>query len=197
MEMSSSGPTYDPTHFEKLFAIEQDHAWFKARNELIGEVAGEVTNDLPDGYRVLEVGCGTGAVLQVLEKRCRSGLVIGLDNFAEGLQFARHRTSCPLVIGDANAPPFGEAFDLVGLFDVLEHLPDDEGVLRKMSSLLLPGGVLLLTVPANPDLWSYFDVASHHVRRYRLDELRSKLIAAGFDIEYITHFMRALVPVMW
>jgi SAM-dependent methyltransferase len=119
-----------------------------------------------------------------------------MDILDEGLQFARRRTKCQLVVGDANQPPFGEEFALVGLFDVLEHLPNDEEVLRRMREILLPGGVLLLTVPADPSLWSYFDEAAYHVRRYELPDLVQKLDRAGFQVEYATHFMRALVPVM-
>lgn len=198
MTPSTQSPTltYDPAHFAPLFAIEQKHAWFRARNEMIGELAAEITRVLPEGFRVLEVGCGTGAVLQVLEAVCSRGQVVGMDTFEEGLRFARLRTSCQLVVGDANQPPFGAEFNLVGLFDVLEHLPDDEGVLRHMGELLLPGGALLLTVPADPTLWSYFDEDSHHLRRYELADLRGKLTAAGFEVEYLTHFMRPLVPLM-
>jgi SAM-dependent methyltransferase len=187
---------YDPTHFARLFVIEDRHAWFRARGELLGRLAADVTRDLPDGYRVLEVGCGTGAMLQVLDRVCDRGEVIGMDLFAEGLTFARQRTSCQLVVGDANDPPFGAEFALVGMFDVLEHLPDDEHVLRRMRDLLLPGGSLLLTVPADPTLWSYFDEDARHVRRYELADLERKLAAAGFQVSYITYFMRALVPIM-
>jgi SAM-dependent methyltransferase len=187
---------YDPAHFARLFAIEQRHAWFRARREMIGQLAADVTRDLPAGYRVLEVGCGTGSVLQELERVCARGQVIGMDKFAEGLDFARQRTSCPLVVGDAHDPPFGAEFAVVGLFDVLEHLAEDESVLTRMGELLLPGGALLLTVPADPSLWSYFDESAHHQRRYTLPDLQAKLRRAGFEVEYITHFMRALGFVM-
>ena len=196
MSTMTAAPTFDPDHFARLAAIEERHAWFRARRELIGRLAAELTRDLPDGFRVLEVGCGTGSVLQELEAVCERGQVVGMDLFAEGLRFARQRVACPLVVGDANDPPFGAEFDLVGLFDVLEHLPDDGHVLQRMRGLLRPGGALLLTVPADPSLWSYFDEDAHHLRRYELPELTTKLTTAGFDVAYITHFMRALVPIM-
>lgn len=189
-------PPYDPSHYDRLFAVEDRHAWFRARGELLGRLAADVTRDLPDGYRVLEVGCGTGAMLQVLERVCTRGDVVGMDLFPEGLHFARQRVSCQLVIGDANDPPFGQEFVLVSMFDVLEHLIDDEGVLRRMGDLLLPGGALLLTVPADPTLWSSFDVAARHQRRYELPALQAKLHQAGFEVEYITYFMQALAPLL-
>lgn len=192
----ASTQTYDPHHFSALVAIEQRHAWFRARNEMIGERVAEVVSDLSAGFRVLEVGCGSGSVLQVLERVCNRGDVVGLDLYEEGLQFARSRTGCTLVRGDANCPPFGQEFSLVGMFDVLEHLPEDVTVLRRMGEILLPEGVLMLTVPADPALWSYFDEAAHHQRRYTLPELEGKLVATGFQVEYITHFMLPLHPVM-
>lgn len=193
---AASMQTYDPHHFSALVAIEERHAWFRARNEMIGERVAEIVADLPDGFRVLEVGCGSGSVLQVLERVCNRGQVVGLDLYEEGLQFARSRTSCTLVRGDANYPPFGQEFSVVGMFDVLEHLPDDVTVLKRMSEILLPEGALVLTVPADPALWSYFDEASHHQRRYTRSDLEHKLTASGFCVEYISPFMMPLYPIM-
>src|SRR5205085_10386321 len=69
--------------------------------------------------------------------------------------------------------------------------------LKDLNRLLLPGRFLLLTVPAHMSLWSYFDVAARHCRRYTVEELRQKLIEAGFDIEYISEFMMPLFPLVW
>jgi hypothetical protein len=63
--------------------------------------------------------------------------------------------------------------------------------------LLAPGGALLLTVPAHPVLWSYFDEASHHCRRYTRRELAGKLTRAGYRIEYLSPYMASLFPLMW
>lgn len=120
-----------------------------------------------------------------------------MDLYAEGLQFARRRTCCPLVQGDIGAAPFRTQFDLIGLFDVLEHLPDDTQVLRDLHGLLAQGGTLLLTVPAHPSLWSYFDEACHHCRRYDLPELERKLIDTGYRVEYLTQFMVSIFPLLW
>ncbi|HYN88796.1 MAG TPA: class I SAM-dependent methyltransferase, partial [Ardenticatenaceae bacterium] len=153
---------YDPQHFAPLFAIEDRHFWFRSRNRVIAAVARQLTADLNARYRVLEVGCGTGNVLRVLERVCARGTVMGMDLFAEGLSYARARTTCTLLQGDMRRPPFDAEFDLIGLFDVLEHLPDDVQVLRDLYAMLAPGGRLLMTVPAGPSLWSYFDEASGH-----------------------------------
>lgn len=189
--------SYDPSYFRKLFKIEDEHFWFCARNTVISKLVEQIQANLASGYRVLEVGCGTGNVLRVLERTCRNGSVIGMDLFSEGLVFARQRTKCSLVQGDVQMPPFDVQFDLVGVFDVLEHLPNDTEILRNLSSLLAPGGKLILTVPAHMSLWSYFDVASHHCRRYELREMQQKLTEAGYTIDYVTQYMAVIFPLMW
>jgi SAM-dependent methyltransferase len=189
--------SYDPSYFPKLAAIEDRHFWFRARNRAIGALVAELARGLPPEYRVLEAGCGTGNALRVLEQVCPRGSVIGMDLFPEGLRFARRRVRCPLVAGDMARPPFRTRFELIGLFDVLEHHPDDAAVLAHIRSLLAPGGKLVLTVPAHPSLWSYFDEESRHCRRYEERELRDKLAAAGFQVDYLTPYMAATFPLMW
>ncbi len=194
---ASSLDSYDPAFFEALFKAETEHFWFRARNRAIAAIVRQVVSAFPAGCRVLEVGCGTGNVLQVLERICGSDSVTGLDLFEEGLRYARKRTSCRLVAGDVHNPPFNSQFELVGMFDVLEHLPDDQQVLRDLRRLLVPNGVLLVTVPAHPALWSSFDVAARHCRRYTTHDLRRKLAAGGFEVMYVSEFMAALFPLAW
>jgi 2-polyprenyl-3-methyl-5-hydroxy-6-metoxy-1,4-benzoquinol methylase len=112
-------------------------------------------------------------VLRFLEKSCPGGRVTGMDLHGEGLKYARRRVQCPLVQGDVSFPPFGKTFHVVGTFDVIEHIPDDRHILRDLWKLLDHRGTLLLTVPAHPYLWSYFDEAAGHCCRYRLNELRN------------------------
>ena len=190
-------PTYDPAHFAMLFASEDRHFWFRARNRILATLAEQVTRKLPDGFRVLEVGCGTGNVLAALAQACRRGTVLGMDLFAEGLRFARQRSGCQLLQGDMCQPPFAAQFDVVGMFDVLEHLPDDEQVLRDAHRMLAPGGALLLTVPAHQSLWSAFDEAGHHCRRYELPDLETKLARAGYTVEFLTEYMATIFPLVW
>ena len=193
----SGSASYDPDYFIPLFAAEDRHFWFRARNKVISALVEKELKRLAAGYRVLEVGCGTGNVLRVLEKVCKNGQVIGMDLFIEGLEYARRRVRLGLVQGDMQAPPFGAIFHLVGLFDVLEHLPDDLQVLEDIYSLLLPGGLLFLTVPAFPSLWSYFDEASHHVRRYQFHDLQTRLEQTGFKVETISYYMMSIFPLVW
>ncbi|GAC1401409.1 MAG: class I SAM-dependent methyltransferase [Chloroflexota bacterium] len=153
--------------------------------------------DLSPGYQVLEVGCGTGNVLRILEKVCVNGVVTGLDKSDYGFEYAQGRTSCRLIQGDISSVALETELDVVGLFDVLEHVTDDSETLRRLHTTLKPGGRLVLTVPACPSLWSYFDEASHHVRRYSQSGLHTKLLDAGFEIEYLSYYMATIFPLMW
>jgi SAM-dependent methyltransferase len=189
---------YDPDVYGPLVEVEDHHFWFRARNRVIGALAGQIAAGMSPGYRVLEVGCGTGNVLRALTEACPGGTVIGMDLFADGLRFARARMpNAPLVRGDALHPPFAGRFEIVGMFDVLEHLDDDLAVLRALRFLIADGGRLIMTVPAGRALWSYFDEASRHVRRYEIDDLAGKLRKTGFEVEFISPYMGILYPVLW
>lgn len=189
---------YDPGLYEKLAEVEDRHFWFQARNRAIVAAFELVKPRLDAGYRVLEVGCGTGNVLRALQAVVPQGRLFGMDYETEGLRYAKVRApQAGLVVGDAGHPPFDVQFDVIGAFDVIEHVDDDQHVLAQLGRLLKPNGFLLLTVPADPRLWSYFDVAAHHRRRYRFGDLHTKLAATGYHVEYMTPFMTALTPVLW
>jgi SAM-dependent methyltransferase len=189
--------SYDPEAFSHLFAVEDRHFWFQARNRVLEAAIAPLERGWPDGYRVLEVGCGSGFVLRLLERLCRRGVVVGMDLHEEGLALARRRVGCRLVRGDVFDWPFPEPFHLIGLFDVLEHLDDDVGALRQLRKGLAQGGRLVLTVPAHMALWSYADTYAHHRRRYGTAGLREALQSAGFQVEYLTQFFGLLYPLAW
>src|SRR5262245_10382506 len=86
---------YNPACFAALFEVEDRHFWFAARNRAIAGVVAHATRGLARGYRVLEVGCGTGCTLRMLQDQCTGGRVFGMDLFIEGLRYARRRTSVP------------------------------------------------------------------------------------------------------
>lgn len=189
--------TYESDLFTPLFAVEDRHFWFQARNRVLEAAVAPLEAGWPDGYRALEVGCGTGFVLRLLERLCRRGEVGGLDPYEEGLELARQRVQCPVVRGDVFNWPFDQPFHLIGLFDVLEHLEDDFGALCQLRKGLAQDGRLVLTVPAHMSLWSYADSCAHHCRRYGESDLTAVLRKAGFEVEYLTQFMGLLYPLAW
>jgi len=190
----SSG--YDPDFFAALYAVEDRHFWFGARNLALKTIIEPLAHELAPGYRVLEIGCGTGNTLRALKDACSdAAIIVGIDLFEEGLRYARRRTTLPLVRARIEQPPFAAAFDVVGMFDVLEHIEHDDSALRLVRELTAPGGYLVLTVPAHMALWSRFDEESHHCRRYEPDQLRERLTSAGFTLDYLTPFMVTLYPI--
>jgi SAM-dependent methyltransferase len=183
--------------FAELFAAEDRHFWFRGRNRVIAAAVRRAVRDFEPGYRALEVGCGTGYVLRMLEQECRGGTVTGSELSDVGVEFARKRVRCPVVRADVYKLPFADPFHLVGMFDVLEHLEDDAGALRGLRAGTAAGGRLVLTVPAYMALWSHTDEVGGHYRRYTPRSLRRVLAEAGWDVELVTPFLLPLAPVMW
>ncbi len=181
--------------FELLEQAEQRHFWFIGRREIILDTLQRNASDL-SGKEMLEIGCGNGNILRYLKER--TGIqVAGGDLFPEGLKFCRDQVDVPLYHIDATRLPFQDCFDVIGLFDVLEHIEDDERVLRECRKALRDQGLLILTVPVCPALWGPFDEFSHHKRRYVRSELREKLVRAGFAVERAPHFMSFLFPLLY
>ena len=147
---------------------------------------------------MLELGCGTGHVLDQLARRDPGLRLVGSELYAEGLAPARARLGprAALVQHDARRAPFRPAFDVVGAFDVLEHVEEDHDVLAQSHRVLRPGGLLLLTVPQHRWLWSAADVHAQHVRRYTRRSLHAVVTGAGFEVLTSTSFVSLLLPVM-
>lgn len=188
---------YDPAYFEAIAAVERRHFWFRARGRVLRTVLAPLAARLPAAARVLEVGCGTGNTLRVLEESYPAATIVGMDLFADGLRYARTATRAHLLQGRIEAAPFRTRFDVIGLFDVLEHIEHDEEALRAIHGLLEPGGHLAITVPADPHLWSDVDVVAHHWRRYARAELIDRIERAGFAVSYVTPFMTVTYPLLW
>jgi SAM-dependent methyltransferase len=188
---------YDPSFFEQIAHAEDRHFWFRGRDRLIFRLCGKISSQLKPGALVLEVGCGTGNILRVLRRAFPDGLVVGLELWFAGLRFAQKRSPGLLVQGDVRNCPFGKQFDLIGMFDVLEHIPEERETLLSLRELLAPGGFLVLTVPAHQYLWSYFDEAAQHCRRYAAKEIQEKLVHAGFQVDFISQSMACIFPLVW
>ena len=185
---------YDAGLYEAIARAEPGSFWFRARNRLI---VSALRRHFPDARSLLEVGCGTGFVLAGLREAVPDLRLVGGELFEEGLEIARRRLpDVELVRLDALAMPYRDEFDVVGAFDVLEHVEDDERALAGMRLALRSGGGLLLLVPQHPRLWSEMDEVAHHVRRYTRRELAAKVERAGFEILAASSFVSTLLPAM-
>ena len=180
--------------FAHLPEQEEGSFWFRARNELIDWA---LRTYFPRARSFFEVGCGTGVVLAALRVRRMEIAFAGGEPFAAGVEVARSRLpDVPLYQLDGRRLPFEEEFDVVGAFDVLEHVDDDEAVLAQMHQAAKPGGGILVSVPQHPRLWSAVDEFSRHRRRYTRRELVDKVESAGFRVVRKTSFVSLLLPVV-
>jgi SAM-dependent methyltransferase len=185
---------FKPEYFARLAGIEETNFWFRARNELI---QWALRDYFPNAKSFFEVGCGTGFVLAGIGENFPEIRLAGSEIFADGLVIARARVpKAELYLMDARCILVEREFDVVGTFDVLEHLVEDERALAQMFNAARPGGGLLVTVPQHRFLWSASDQYAMHQRRYNRAELRAKVESAGFQIERITSFNSLLLPLM-
>lgn len=193
--MESTDAGFEAEYFPDLARREGGHFWFEGRNALI---EWAVKRYAPSAGRYLEVGCGTGFALSAVAQALPAAQIHASEIFSAGLSIAQTRVpGASFLQMDARKIPFREEFDLLGAFDVIEHIPEDQRVLDNFHAALVPEGVLLLTVPQHPALWSASDTYARHQRRYTRNDLESKLVAAGFEIVDATSFVSALLPAMW
>jgi SAM-dependent methyltransferase len=159
-------------------------------------IVSSVRRHFPGATTLLDIGCGTGFVLAGLREALPALRLTGSEPSAERLSVARRRLpDVELVELDVLEPP-PRAFDVVGAFDVLEHVNDDERAVAGLFATTAPGGGLLVLVPQHPWLWSGADVFARHVRRYTRHELVQKLERAGFRVVTATSFVTTLLPAM-
>jgi SAM-dependent methyltransferase len=185
---------FDPQAFDRLATLERGSFWFRSRNELI---AWALRTEFPSARSLLEIGCGTGFVLAGLERAAPQLRLAGAELHAGGLRHAAERAPAACFYQlDARAIPFDREFDVVGAFDVLEHIDDDERVLAGMRDATAPGGGIVVTVPQHEWLWSSADDYAEHKRRYSRRELTDKVARAGFAIRRVTSFVSLLLPLM-
>jgi SAM-dependent methyltransferase len=165
-----------------MYELEGTHWWFVGRRRIISSFVKRIISDLKsERPQILDVGCGTGANLEMLS---RFGEAEGVDVSAEALAFCRTRGLQSVHQGEAEHLPYHDnSFDLVTGLDVVEHLDDDLAALKEMRRVLRPGGRALFFVPAFMFLWGVQDDISNHRRRYTLAGLKQVALQAGFEIE--------------
>lgn len=169
--------------------VEESHWWFVGRRQIIRSFLQRVVRELQrneqEPLHILDVGCGTGANLEMLAE---FGAAEGVDVSSEALSFCKERGLERVKLGEAEALPYEDAsFDLVTGLDVVEHLDDDLAGLKEMHRVLRSDGRALMFVPAFMFLWGVQDDISHHRRRYTLTQLKQVVARAGFEVERSTY----------
>lgn len=194
-DLDDTNDGFDLENFRFLADVEAGNFWFIGRNELIGWLISRFASR---ARRVLEIGCGTGFALSAARNALPGARIAGSELHSRGLLTARerHGEAVELFQMDARDARLTGVLDLVGAYDVLEHIADDRKVLGEVARMLKPGGILIATVPQHPWMWSTADDLALHQRRYRIGELAAKAHAAGLQPLYATSFVTLAFPLM-
>ncbi len=167
--------------------VEDSHWWFVGRRAILESFLEQIVNNPKSKIqnpKILDVGCGTGANLEML---ANFGESEGVDVSDDALEFCRQK-GLKAHKGLAESLPFAdESFDVVTALDVVEHLDDDVAGLKEMHRVLKTGGKTLIFVPAFMWLWGVQDDISNHRIRYTKKQIVARLKKAGFEIERSTY----------
>ncbi|QND59298.1 class I SAM-dependent methyltransferase [Mesorhizobium huakuii] len=194
-EMANQGGGFHETFFAELAQREAGNFWFEARNTIIVRT---LRRFFPQFRSFLEIGCGTGFVLSGIARAFPDVRLVGTEIFVAGLPFAAARVpSASFAQMDARRLPYAAEFDVVGAFDVIEHIEEDVDVLENLKRAVRPGGGVIISVPQHKWLWSDLDKQSFHFRRYEKRELHEKIEGVGLEIVYSTSFVSLLLPLMF
>jgi SAM-dependent methyltransferase len=169
---------------------EDRHWWYRGRRTVIETIVDGMR--LPARARILDAGCGSGRNMVEL---AHHGTVTGVELSQTSVCLARERGVGEVIEGSVLDMPFSaDSFDLAVSLDVIEHLEDDLAALRELRRTVIPGGSLLVTVPAYPWLWSGHDEINHHHRRYTRSSLERVAEQAGWEQVRTTYFNSLLLP---
>jgi SAM-dependent methyltransferase len=177
--------------YDRMRELQRDHWWFAARREILSAEIARLP--LPRPARILEVGCGPGGNLEMLQA---FGAVCAIEPDAASRAYAADHSGADVREGllPDRLPEFGGPFDLAVALDVIEHVEEDAAAVAAVARRLKPCGWFLATVPANAWMWSEHDEAHHHQRRYGLDGFRQLVAGAGLTVRRATHFNTLLFP---
>ena len=178
--------------YDRMAELDGLHWWYRARREILAALIQRRIG-LPTGARILEIGCGTGHNVLMLQ---RFGQVDAIEIDPAARAVASKRLGRK--VGDASLPALEgipeNTYDMVAILDVLEHVDADREALASIARRLRPGGKILITVPAHPWMWSAHDVVNHHQRRYTRKTLRTVIRAAGLKLDMMSYFNSLLFP---
>lgn len=178
---------------KNCFRVEDHSLWFRHRNRCIAEAMRQY----PPAQPLFDIGGGNGYVSQHLWSAGIECVLV--EPGSAGAYNARVHRKLPHVVCSTTSELtfLNGKIPSIGIFDVLEHIEDDNLFMRQLHDLLVPGGRIYLTVPAHQFLWSDADVKAQHYRRYSHKALHDVLCRAGFQIEYHTGIFGPLIPAIF
>ena len=184
----------NPLAYDEMNEVERDHWWYVGRRAILSEIISDM--NFESNCKILEIGCGTGGNLDMLSSH---GNLIAVDMSSDAVKMAKAKNikNTDIYLGSLpnEMPDFAYKFDLICMFDVLEHIEMHQEALKNIKSYLKDDGRVILTVPAYQWLYGKHDEHLHHKRRYYKSELVDLVISAGYKVKQITHFNTLLFPV--
>jgi len=174
-------PLMERVVYEQMAELDQRHWWYRARRLVLAELIRRKAAP-PADAQLLEIGCGTGHNLAMLGA---FGKVDGLELDDQARGIAEQRLGRPVMstpLPQLSGVP-ERHYDLVGAFDVIEHIEDDEAAIASIATRLKPGGKFVMTVPAHQWMWSAHDTVNHHKRRYSKRQLKTLVEGSPLRLE--------------
>ena len=185
----------NPAEYARLERIDQRHWFYRGKRAIVRYWLKQYIQIGVDDIFV-DAGVGTGIWMESMAAQCR---VIGLDDHRESLLLARPRSqqAAGLIQCRMDRLPLRNGCArIITALDVLEHVANDGVGLRELLRILHPQGILVLTVPAHPWLWSDWDLVLHHHRRYACNNLRDLIYDAGGKLIMLRSFNTLGLPAL-
>lgn len=180
---------------DKFHVVENRHWWWEGRRQLLKQLLSY----LPAGRQVklLDVGCGTGETMNFINALMPKAEVYGVDTSRVAVAYTRSRGHKKVGLSGAEKLPFKNIFfDAILFLDVLEHIENDLGAINEAKRVLKKGGVMIISCPALPVLWSDHDTNQGHIKRYQISDFRKLAQDTGMKIEWVGYFNFYLSPVI-
>jgi SAM-dependent methyltransferase len=178
--------------YQQMAELDDRHWWYRARRKVIADLIRREAR-LPPNAQILEIGCGTGHNLAMLSG---FGHVEGLELDEEARTISQERLGRSIMSSPlpelAGVPQ--RHYDLIGAFDVIEHIDDDHAALASIATRLKPHARFIMTVPAHQWMWSAHDAVNHHKRRYSRRSLKALIEGSPMKLEKLGYFNSLLFP---
>ncbi len=173
-----------PDLYPELFRVEDNHWWHRHKRLVVHQLISQFAASTG---KVIDIGAGTAKILAELKQT--GWQATGVDSEPKAISLARRR-GVKLILADLAKPlPFdADKFDLILCLDVLEHLENDQQMVREIKRVVKSDGLVIISVPAYPWLFSYWDKMLGHQRRYSKTTLNQLIKASGLTNRYLGFF---------
>jgi ubiquinone/menaquinone biosynthesis C-methylase UbiE len=185
-----------------LQRVEEEHWFYKGKRELVFHWLDKLGYKQGSDFKLLDAGAGTGILCRDLKQHYGNDRIDGVEYSSDAREIAKEAYNLDLKPGSILELPLGASeVNLSIALDVLEHVERDDIALSELLRVTKSGGHLILNVPAMPSLWSDWDVALGHYRRYTLETFNT-LLAPGissksYSIEYIGYINALAFPLIF